>query len=109
MKVDTEEEEIEVETAESVLKRSLGLSFRTEGKMLFLFNRDVWFPIDMMLMRDSLYIYFLNSEKEVILSKRADPWYTFPEKFLHRPEEKYRYVLESFEDLGLEEGDRIDF
>lgn len=109
MEVDIGNRRIEVEKAESVLKRSLGLSLRTSGKMLFVFQRGTRLPIDMMLMRRPLYIYFLNSEKEVMYAERAEPWYTLPKKLLHRPEEKYRYVLESFENLGLEEGDGVSF
>jgi hypothetical protein len=45
----------------------------------------------------------------VIYTEKAHPWYTIPEKFFHRPEEPYRYLLESFEELDLEEGERIDF
>jgi uncharacterized membrane protein (UPF0127 family) len=109
MEVDIGNRRIEVEKADSVLKRSLGLSFRTSGKMLFIFEEDTRLPIDMMLMREPLYIYFLNSEKEVMYAERAEPWYTLPKKLLHRPEEKYRYVLESFEDLGLEPGEQVSF
>ena len=109
MEVDIGDRKVEVERANSVLKRSLGLSLRTSGKMLFIFEKDTRLPIDMMLMRRPLHIYFLNSEKEVIHSEMAEPWYHLPEKFFHRPEGKYRYVLESFEDLCLEPGQRITF
>lgn len=102
-------ESIEAEVADNVFRRGLGLSFRDKGKMLFKFPRDTNAPIDMMLMRDSLHLYFMNSEKQVIHVSEAKPWYELPEKYLHRPESRYRYLLESFEDLGLEEGDRVNF
>lgn len=109
MKIKLPDNEISVRVADSVSKRAFGLSFRKEGKMLFKFSRDTRAPIDMMLMRDSLYLYFMNSEKEVIHVEKAYPWYSLPEKFLHRPEDKYRYLLESFESLNLEEGDQVRF
>lgn len=109
MKVRLPDEEIDAEIAESVLKRAIGLSFRKEGKMLFKFSGKTGVPIDMMFMREPLFLYFMNSDKEVLNVEKAEPWYTLPEKFLHRPDENYWYLLESFEDLGIEEGDRLSF
>lgn len=109
MKVETPKGEIEVELADSAFKKALGLSFRKDGKMLFRFSRDTKTFIDMMLMRKPLHLYFMDSEREIIHVQRAEPWYRLPGKYLHRPEHKYRYLLESFEDLGLEEGDILDF
>ena len=103
------DEEIDVEVADSVLKRSLGLSLRKKGKMLFEFGREVNLPIDMMLMRDSLHLYFMNSDKEVIQVETAYPWYKLPGKYFHRPEENYQYLLESFEPLDINEGDTLEF
>ena len=109
MRIELQGKEVEAEVADSVLKRALGLSFRKQGKMLFKFPEEVNAPIDMMLMRDSLYLYFMNSEKEVIHVEEAEPWYRFPGKLLHRPDERYRYLLESFEELDIEVGDRLSF
>lgn len=109
MKIKTPEKQVEAEVADTAFKRAKGLSLRAKGKMLFIFSGKTKAPIDMMLMRDSLYLYFLDSGKKVMHAEKAFPWYKFPEKFLHRPEESYRYLLESFEDLGLEEGDSVKF
>lgn len=109
MKVKLLDKEIEAEVADNVFKRAVGLSFRKEGKMLFKFPREVRAPIDMMLMRNSLHLYFMNSEKEVIHVEKAEPWYKLPGKFLHRPDGKYRYLLESFEKLDIKIGDKLDF
>jgi uncharacterized membrane protein (UPF0127 family) len=109
MKIRLPEREINAEVADTVLKRALGLSFRKKGKMLFKFPDDTRAPIDMMLMRKSLHLYFMNSEKEVIHVEEAHPWYSIPEKLLHRPRDKYRYLLESFEQLDLEEGEQVSF
>lgn len=109
MKIDIGERKVEAEVADSVWKRALGLSLRKRGKMLFKFPGDTYAPIDMMLMRRKLFLYFMNSEKEIIHVEEALPWYNLPNKLLHRPEESYRYLLESFEELHLEEGDIIEF
>lgn len=109
IEIKSENEEGDAEVADNILKRALGLSFRTKGKMLFKFPRDTSAAIDMMLMRDSLFLYFMNSEKEVIHTEKAEPWYKLPGKFLHRPDQKYRYLLESFEELDIEEGEQVSF
>jgi uncharacterized membrane protein (UPF0127 family) len=109
MKIDTGKTEIEAEVADTALKRAFGLSFRKNGKMLFKFTGDTRAPIDMMLMRKKLFLYFMNSDREVIHAEEAKPWYKMPRKLLHRPDGKYRYVLESFEELDIEEGDRLGF
>ena len=109
MKIELPNRKVEAEVADTVLKRALGLSFRKKGKMLFKFSRDTRAPIDMMFMRKSLFLYFMNSEKEVIHVERAEPWYTLPKKLLYRPDEKYRFLLESFEELDVKEEDELGF
>ncbi|QGA80844.1 DUF192 domain-containing protein [Candidatus Nanohalobium constans] len=109
IEIQTEDKTVTAEVADNILKRALGLSFRTKGKMLFKFRRDTSAAIDMMLMRDSLYLYFMNSEKEVIHAENAEPWYKLPRRLLHRPDENYRYLLESFEELDIEEGEELEF
>jgi len=109
MKLTLPENEIEVEVADNTLKRAIGLSLRKKGKMLFKFPKDMRAPIDMMLMRRSLHLYFMNYDKEVIHVEKAEPWYKLPRKLLHRPDKNYRYLLESFKELNLEEGDKIKF
>ena len=64
----------------------------------------------MMLLSKPLYLYFLNSEKEIIGARKAEPWSFDPRSWkLYRPEEPYRYLLESFEKLDLEEGVKLEF
>ncbi|MFB6100331.1 MAG: DUF192 domain-containing protein [Candidatus Nanohalobium sp.] len=109
MKIRTPEGEIEAEVADSILKRAVGLSLRKRGKMIFNFPGKTRAPIDMMLMRRPLHLYFMNSEKEVVHVEKAEPWYRLPGKLFHRPGEKYRYLLESFEELGIDEGDNLEF
>jgi len=57
----------------------------------------------MALLSKPLYLYFFNSDKELIYSEKAEPWSWNPNTWnFYRPEAKYRYLLESFEDLDLE-------
>lgn len=109
MIVKLDSSEIQAKVADNYWKRGLGLSLRKKGKMLFKFPSETKAPIDMMFMRRKLFLYFMNSDKEVIHIERAKPWYRLPSKLFHSPPEKYRYLLESFEDLNIEEGDRLYF
>lgn len=103
-------EKLEVEIADNLYTRAKGLSFRNEGKMLFKFSHDSSAKIDMMLLSRPLHLYFMNSDKEVIDVQRAEPWSFDPRTWrLYSPGRPYRYLLESFEDLRLEEGDKIEF
>ena len=100
----------EVELADSLLKKSWGLSRRSEGKMLFVFSRPLRPAIDMMLVPESLNMYFLDSERRVVEVVEAEPWTLDPRTWMiYRPKSDSKYLLESFEDLGLEEGDSVDF
>lgn len=106
--ITTAKREFTVEVADTFLKRSWGLSFRTEGKMLFKFSSDTKANIDMMLLSEPLWLYFLNAEKEVIDIQKAEPWSIDPRTWrLYSPERPYRYLIESFEELNVEEGEKI--
>ena len=110
--VSVRESEIEfkAETADDVLSRARGLSFRRNGKMLFVFRSDTSAKIDMMFVQKPLYLYFMDSEKEIIDVQRAEPWGIDPRSWkLYYPNSPYRYLLESFEELDINEGDRLDF
>jgi uncharacterized membrane protein (UPF0127 family) len=100
----------DVELADSILKKSWGLSRRSEGKMLFVFLRPGRPAIDMMLVPEPLHLYFLNEEKEVVDVQYAEPWTFDPRSWsIYRPDQDSKFLLESFEDLGLERGDEINF
>lgn len=101
---------MEVEVAENMISRARGLSLRSEGKMLFKFPRPTRAKIDMMLLSRPLHLYFMDEDKEVIEVQKAEPWSWNPRTWkLYSPGSPYSYLLESFEDLGLQEGDEIDF
>lgn len=110
MEIDTGDKIVEAELADNMIKRAKGLSLRDSGKMLFNFNRDTNAGIDMMLLSEPLHLYFMNSDKEVIDIQKAMPWTPDPRTWkLYSPERSYRYLLESFEELGMEEGQEIGF
>lgn len=103
-------EDFKVEVADSMISRVRGLSLREEGKMLFKFPRPTRAKIDMMLLSKPLNLYFMDSKGEVIDVQEAEPWGWDPRTWkLYSPDRPYSYLLESFEDLDLEEGDKIDF
>lgn len=100
----------EAEIANTVFSKFLGFRFCSEGKMLFHFSRDTHALIDMFLLKESLYLYFIDSDKQIIEVQRAEPWKLDPRTWkFYRSEKPYRYLLESFEQLGLAEGDQLEF
>lgn len=102
--------EVDAELADNLLKKSWGLSRRKEGKMLFVFIKPGRPAIDMMLVPEPLNLYFLNENKEVVDVYEAEPWTLDPRSWrLYRPDKDSKYLLESFEDLDLEEGDSVEF
>ena len=110
VEVEINEEVFEVELADSLLRKSWGLSMRSSGKMLFVFGFESRPAIDMMLVKEPLYLYFLDGEKKVVDVQYAEPWGLDPRTWrVYRPDSSCDYLLESFEDLGLEEGDSVDF
>lgn len=100
----------EADLADDILRKSWGLSMRTEGKMLFVFERPGRPPIDMMLVQRPLHLYFLGSDKKVVDVQYAEPWTFDPRTWsIYRPEVDAKYLLESFERLDIEEGEEISF
>lgn len=110
VKIQVSDRSFEAELADTVVSKFMGFRFRSEGKILFCFPRDTHALIDMMLVRKPLYLYFMDSNKQVIEVQKADPWSLNPKTWkFHRPDEPYRYLLESFDKLDLAEGDRLEF
>lgn len=110
IKLEVDGTEVEVELADTFFLRAKGLAFRESGKMLFKFSADTRSPVDMMLLSYPLHLYFIDSEKKVIDVQKAEPWSWDPRTWnVYRPEDSYRYLLESFEPLDLEPGDEIEF
>ncbi|MFB6115750.1 MAG: DUF192 domain-containing protein [Candidatus Nanohalobium sp.] len=102
--------ELTVEVADTLYTRAKGLSFRGEGKMLFKFESDTAARIDMMLLSKPLYLYFMDGSGEVIDVQKAEPWSFDPRTWkTYSPGRPYRFLLESFEELDVSEGDVFEF
>ena len=100
----------EAALADSFFSKFWGLSMKTSGKMLFVFKLQSKPTIDMMLVQKPLHLYFLDEKKNIVDVKFAEPWTLNPWTWrLYRPEKDAKFLLESFEDLGLEEGDELEF
>lgn len=102
--------EAEAELANNFLKKSWGLSLRSEGKMLFVFSRPRRPAIDMMLLSVPLQLIWVDGEKKVVEVEKAEPWGKDPRTWkLYRPEKPSKYLLESTEFLEVEKGDKLEF
>lgn len=110
VEVELGENTFKAELADTPLARAKGLSFRSEGKMLFRFPRPGRPAIDMMFLSVPLQLVFLDQEKRVVDVQRAEPWSLDPRTWkVYRPGEKSKYLLESSEFLDVEVGDRLEF
>ncbi len=109
-KIRYQQKTFEAEVANNFLTRAWGLSLRKKGKMLFKFPRKTKASIDMMLLSKPLHLYFLNSQKQIINVQKAQPWTWNPKTWkTYRPNQKYKYLLESFEDLEIKKGHKLEF
>lgn len=110
VKIETPDESFEAEKADTFLSKFMGFRFHSEGKMLFSFHREKNPAIDMMLVSESLYLYFIDSDKKIINTQKATSYSFDPRTWkLYRSEKPYRYLLESFEELDLKKGDQLEF
>jgi len=110
VRINSEAQVFEAKLADTFLSKFTGFRFCSEGKMLFLFSRDTQALIDMMLVPEPLYLYFIDADKQVMEVQKADPWSLGPRTWkFYRAEKPYRYLLESFEELDLVEGDQLEF
>lgn len=110
IEIEASERIFEAELADDILRKSWGLSMRKKGKMFFVFSRPGRPPIDMMLVQRPLNLYFLDEYGEVIDRQYAEPWTLDPRTWrIYRPKIDAKYLLESFEELDLEEGDKVSF
>lgn len=110
VKIELKNRTFEAELADNFLSRAKGMSFRTEGKMLFVFPRESRPAIDMMFLSVPLRLVFLDSDKKVVDIQHAEPWNWDPRTWkLYRPQKRSKYLLESTELLDVEEGDELVF
>jgi uncharacterized membrane protein (UPF0127 family) len=110
IEIETEQQEFEAELADRLVDHFMGMRGRSQGKMFFDFRGTASGRIDMFGVKTDLYLYFIDSEKQVIDIQHAEPWTSDPRTWrFYTPGTDYRYLLESSEELGLEEGDEISF
>lgn len=110
VRIEVGEKVLRAKIADTFLSKFMGFRLCSEGKMLFSFSQDTRALIDMMLVPETLYLYFVDSSKQVIEAQKAEPWRLDPRTWkFYRSEKPYRYLLESFEELGLSEGDQLEF
>jgi hypothetical protein len=98
VKIATPEREIDTRLAENAFEKAWGLRRSKEGDMLFRTDRKV--TLDSFLVRDSLNLYFLGGGR-VLETGVLEP------SSIYRPDTGSEWLLESFESLDLEQGDRV--
>ncbi|WP_139175330.1 DUF192 domain-containing protein [Haloarcula vallismortis] len=96
------EERVVTEKAETFYEKLKGLRFRSSGKMFFDLGKVARTMVDTVFVYDDLYLYFLDEDMTVVERK------CLPPNRFYTPETGYRFLLESFEDLNLEEGDEVN-
>ena len=81
-----------MDIARSFFKKALGLMFKKDGEMIFVFNRDVNYSVWTPFMRFNIDIFFLDKDFNVVDRKMGmKPWR------IYEPKKKYRYFFESRE------------
>lgn len=96
-----EDRTVRVAIAEGFLDRFRGLRLRRSGAMLFRFDDPTRATVDTLLVPEELHLYFFDDDRRLV--KRT----TMAPHRLYRPGERYQFLLESFEPLGLEAGVRL--
>nr|EGQ40843.1 MAG: hypothetical protein J07AB56_00890 [Candidatus Nanosalinarum sp. J07AB56] len=98
VEVSTPGREMETRLAENALEKAWGLRRSEEGDMLFRTGRKV--TLDSFLVEDSLNLYFLGGGRVLEIG-------VLEPGSIYRPDTGSEWLLESFESLDLEEGDRV--
>ncbi|MEO2154854.1 MAG: hypothetical protein ABGW69_03530 [Nanoarchaeota archaeon] len=85
-------------------RKAIGLMFMKKNDKIFIFEKNNESKdIIHSFFCETLYLYFLNKNKEIIEVKRIKPFR------IYFPKNKFQYLIESFKDLKLKEGDKIIF
>lgn len=77
-----------------------GLRFQSSGTMLFQLDGSAPL-VDSFFMTRPVHLYFLDEDCDVVETALLRPW------SFYRPNSDAAYLLESFEDLGLEKDDEL--
>lgn len=79
-----------MEVADTFLKQLLGLMFRKDGEMLFVFNRDIQQSVWTPFMNFNIDIFFFDKDLNLVGKKKnMKPWR------IYFPKKKYKYFFES--------------
>lgn len=101
--------EHEVKYAETVLDHFIGMRGRKEGKMFFRFPLEKSWTLDMAFVLSDLYLYFFDSDREMVEAIEAERWGLLPNSWsFYQPEQPTKYLLESSEPLGITRGERFE-
>lgn len=94
-----------VEHKETLLEKGIGLRFRESGRAFFSFDAPTRQPFDMLFVRGPLDIAFLDKEMRIMEIHGAFPVTLHPITWrTYRPNEPYQYVLETEQEMLLEQG-----
>jgi uncharacterized membrane protein (UPF0127 family) len=98
-----------VEYAGSPFGQIMGMRGRREGKMLFRMPSERRWRIDMALVLSDLHMYFIDSSGKVVDVRYAEKGGLNPFNWsILRPDEGFKYLLESSTPLPITEGDRFE-
>lgn len=93
---------IRAQTADTFLQKLKGLRFADSGQMFFRFGSPTRTTVDTIFVRDVQYLYFFDADRTLVEQAELSP------NRFYRPNHSYRYLLETFEDLGVETGERLE-
>jgi len=95
--------------ASNALELATGMRFRSSGVMLLEFSELGKHSLDMALVPEDLYLYFLDEDGQVIEKGKACTWSWDPRTWeSYNPRNAYKYVVESFTPMVLDKGDKVD-
>ena len=94
-----------VRFADSFIKKAIGLMFFPKKKdfILIFVNKKERRDIIHTFFCEPLYLYFLDKDKKVVEKTFLKPFRVY------LPKHKFKYLIESFEDLKLNIGEKINF
>ncbi|MBW6451780.1 MAG: DUF192 domain-containing protein [DPANN group archaeon] len=99
-----------IDTANNMLKKVIGLMFRKSGRMLFKFNREGSYGIWMPFMHMSLDLIFIDKDKKIVdIKEDVKPITIFLKNLkIYYPQKKSKYILEIEKGLSNTKNLEID-
>ena len=88
---------------DGILKKTIGLMFMKKNNLLYLFKNKKEKKVSIhTFFCEPLYLYFFNEKKELIEKTYLKPFR------IYFPKKKWKYLIESFVDLKLKIGDKMN-